>query len=140
MTGEDYDYIIGLVAISELLFCSKCPVVAVKFCHSLVPSYRCRFVIWPLANLFLTSKATIDVPTNVALQYNHRLPRTPETRAGANERAGFIEAPDINARKNMSSPTIPPITRPLYPLSPIVYTTTTTTAINNADANTLESH
>jgi hypothetical protein len=55
-----------------------------------------------LANLFLTNKATIDVPTNVALQYNHRLPRTPEARAGANERAGSIEAPDINARKNMS--------------------------------------
>ena len=29
--------------------------------------------------------------------------------AGANERAGFIDTPDINAKKNMSKPTIPPI-------------------------------
>jgi hypothetical protein len=55
------------------------------------------------ANSFLTSKAMIDVPINVALQYNHRLSRTPETKAGASERAGFIDAPDINARKNISS-------------------------------------
>jgi hypothetical protein len=48
-----------------------------------------------------TSKATIDVPINVALQYNQRLSRTPEVKAGASERAGFIDAPDINARKNI---------------------------------------
>jgi hypothetical protein len=30
---------------------------------------------------------------------------TPEVRAGANEHAGFNDAPDINARKKMSSPT-----------------------------------
>lgn len=73
-----------------------------------------------LLSFFLTSKVTIDVPANVALQYNHRLPTTPETKAGANERAGFIEAPDINARKNMSSPTIPPITSHPYPFNPFV--------------------
>jgi hypothetical protein len=37
----------------------------------------------------------------VALQYNQRLSRTPEVKAGASERAGFIDAPDINARKNI---------------------------------------
>jgi hypothetical protein len=58
-------------------------------------------------NFLLTSIATIDVPTIVAVQYNHRFVNTPETIAGANERAGFIEAPDIKARKNMSRPTIP---------------------------------
>ena len=41
----------------------------------------------------------MEVPINVALQYNHRLSRTPETKAGASERAGFIDAPDINAKK-----------------------------------------
>ena len=41
--------------------------------------------------------ATIDVPTKVADQYNHRFPNTPESNAGANERAGFIDAPEINA-------------------------------------------
>ena len=89
-----------------------------------------------LANFFLTRKAAIDVPIKVALQYNHRLPITPEVMAGANDRAGFIDAPDINARKNMSRPTIPPMTSPPYPLNPLVYTTVTITAINKADANT----
>ncbi len=31
---------------------------------------------------------------------------SPEVRAGANEREGFINTPDINARKKMSSSTI----------------------------------
>ena len=78
----------------------------------------------------------MEVPINVALQYNHRLSRTPETNAGASERAGFIDAPDINAKKNISSPTIPPMTSPPYPLNPLVKTTSTITDINNADANT----
>ena len=77
----------------------------------------------------------MDVPTKVALQYNQRLLNAPEIIAGPNERAGFIDAPDINARKNMSSPTIPPMTSPLYPLNPLVYTTTTITAINKADGS-----
>lgn len=72
----------------------------------------------------------------MALQYNHRLPIAPEAMAGANDRAGFIDAPDINARKNISSPTIPSMTSPLYPLSPLVYTTTKIIAINKADAKT----
>ena len=61
-----------------------------------------------LANFLLTIKATIEVPIDVALQYNQRLPSTPEAKAGANERAGFKEALDMNANKNISNPTIPP--------------------------------
>ena len=72
-------------------------------------------------NFFLTRRATIDVPINVALQYNHRLPITPEVMAGDNDRAGFIDAPDINAKKNMSRPTIPPMTSPPNHLNPLVY-------------------
>ena len=53
---------------------------------------------------------------NVADQYSHKLFKTPETSAGVKERAGFIEAPDINAKKNISNPTIPPIAIPLNPL------------------------
>ena len=33
----------------------------------------------------------------------------PDNKAGASERAGFIEAPDINAKKKISNPTIAPI-------------------------------
>jgi hypothetical protein len=90
--------------------------------------------------LFLTSfplmiNATIDVPIKVADQYSHKLPNTPETKAGANERAGFIDAPEINAKK-ISNPTIPPIAIPPNPLNPLVYTTKKITAIRRADANT----
>lgn len=61
----------------------------------------------------------------MATQYSHRLSRTPEARDGANERAGFIDAPDINIKKNMSSPTIPSITSQPDPLNPFLYTTST---------------
>ena len=71
-------------------------------------------------NSLLNIKATIDVPMNVADQEGHRLFNTPETRAGAKERAGFIEAPDMNAKKKISSPTMPPIAIPPKPLSPLV--------------------
>ena len=47
-------------------------------------------------------------PINVAVPYSHRLPRTPERRAGANDLAGFIDAPDMKARKKISRATIPP--------------------------------
>ena len=36
----------------------------------------------------------------------------PESKAGAKERAGFIEAPEINDKKNMSKPTMPPMAIP----------------------------
>lgn len=38
---------------------------------------------------------------------------------------GFIDAPDINVKKNMSSPTIPSITSQPDPLNPFLYTTST---------------
>ena len=84
---------------------------------------------------FLKSKATVDVPIKVAVQYSHKFVITPDNTAGARERAGFIEAPDINAKKNMSRPTIPPITIPLKPLKPLVYTTTRITVIKSPEAS-----
>ena len=90
------------------------------------------------SNFFLTIKETIESPINVALQYNHRLLRTPEVRAGANEHAGFIDAPDINTKKKISSQTIPPTTSPPYPLNPLVWTTTTITAINREGQELVE--
>jgi hypothetical protein len=86
-------------------------------------------------NFFLKSKATVDVPIKVAVQYSHKFVITPDNTAGARERAGFIEAPDMNAKKNISKPSIPPITIPLKPFRPLVYTTTRITAINSPDAN-----
>ena len=44
----------------------------------------------------------------------------PDNKAGANERDGFIDAPDINAKKSISKPTIPPITIAPKPLKPLV--------------------
>jgi hypothetical protein len=32
-----------------------------------------------------------------------------------------MDAPDMKARKNISRPTIPPMTSPSYPLNPLVY-------------------
>ena len=46
--------------------------------------------------------------------------KAPETRAGAKERAGFIDAPDMNAKKKISSPTIPPIATPPNRFRPLV--------------------
>ena len=82
-----------------------------------------------MKNLFRNITATIEVPIKVALQYSHKLTNTPESTAGARERAGFIETPDMNAKRNISRPTIPPITIPLRPFKPLVYTTTKITAI-----------
>ena len=87
-----------------------------------------------MKNLFRNITATIEVPIKVALQYSHKLTNTPESTAGARERAGFIETPDMNAKRNISRPTIPPITIPLKPFKPLVYTTTKITAIKRAEA------
>ena len=38
------------------------------------------------------------VPTNGAVQYNHKSPRAPDNNAGASALAGFIDAPEINAK------------------------------------------
>lgn len=72
---------------------------------------------------------------NVAVQYNHRLDHVPDIKAGAKERAGFIDAPDIKDKKNISSPTIPPIAIPPKPLRPFVCTTINITIISNAVAS-----
>ncbi len=60
-----------------------------------VTNSRSIFVIH--SNFFLYVHAITEVPTNVAVQYNHRSVHTPDSNAGANERAGFIDAPDIKA-------------------------------------------
>src|SRR5215831_4561596 len=89
-------------------------------------------------NLFRKRSAIIEVPTKVADQYSHKLPNestSPETKAGAKERAGFMDAPEIKDIKKMSKPTMPPITIPLNPFSPLAYTTVSMTAIRRADAN-----
>ncbi len=42
----------------------------------------------------------MGVPVNVVVQYNHRfLTVQPENKAGVIERDGFMEDPDINAKK-----------------------------------------
>ena len=83
-----------------------------------VTTSRSIFVIH--SNFFLYINAITEVPTNVAVQYNHRSGHTPDNNAGANERAGFIDAPDIKAKNKISSLTIPPIAIPLNPFKPFV--------------------
>ena len=73
--------------------------------------------------------------SRVADQYSHKFVIIPDNTAGAKERAGFIEAPDMDAKKNISRPTIPPITIPLKPLKPLVYTTAKITAIKSPEAS-----
>jgi len=73
-----------------------------------------------MANFLLRTKATIELPTNVAVQYNQRLAIFPDNRAGAKERAGFIDAPEIKDKKKISSPTIPPMAMPPRPFNPLV--------------------
>ena len=61
----------------------------------------------------------MDVPIKVAVQYSHRFSTIPpDNKAGAKDLAGFIDVPDTNAKKNMSKPTMVPITIPLNPLGP----------------------
>ncbi|MGA7005809.1 MAG: hypothetical protein WBY28_01935 [Nitrososphaeraceae archaeon] len=84
----------------------------------------------------LSTKATIEVPTKVADQYSHKSPTEPEGRAGAKDLAGFMDAPEINEKKKMSNPTIPPIAIPLKPFNPFVSTTNKITTISSAEAAT----
>jgi hypothetical protein len=79
------------------------------------------------SNFFRSITATIDVPIKVADQYNHKSPTDPDNSAGARDRAGFIDAPEINAIKNISNPTLL-IAIPLKPLNPFVWTTANMTA------------
>jgi hypothetical protein len=83
-----------------------------------VTTSRSIFVIH--SNFFLHNNAISEVPINVAVQYNHRSVHTPDSNAGANERAGFIDVPDIKAKSKISNPTIPPITIPLNAFKPFV--------------------
>jgi hypothetical protein len=69
-------------------------------------------------NFRLRRKAINEVPINGADQYSHKSFTAPDINAGAKDLAGFIEAPEIDAKKKMSNPTIPPIAIPLKPLSP----------------------
>ena len=75
-------------------------------------------------------------PTKVADQYSHKSFITPENIAGANERTGFIEAPEIKDRKKMSNPTMHPMAIPPKPLNPFVCATTIITPIRRAVAKT----
>ena len=56
----------------------------------------------------------------------------------AKEHAGFMETPAINAKKNMSKPTMPPpIANPPKPFKPFVWwTTIKMTAISKAKSKT----
>ncbi len=72
----------------------------------------------------------------MAVQYNQRFLNTPDYKAGSSERAGFIETPNINAKKKISNPTIPPIVNPPNPFKPFVSTTIKITAISKAEART----
>jgi hypothetical protein len=50
-------------------------------------------------NLPLNNKPITEVPMNVADKYNHKSPTEPDNIAGAKDLAGFIEAPEISAKK-----------------------------------------
>ena len=52
----------------------------------------------------------IEEPMKGAVQYNHKLSKIPVVNAGAKERIGFIDAPEMGPRKNTSNATIPPTT------------------------------
>ena len=81
----------------------------------------------------LNEIAAIEVPINAVVQYNHKSPTDPESNAGARGLAGFIDAPDINPKKKISKPIIPPIA---IPLNPFVYTTSKITIISKEEAKT----
>ena len=57
--------------------------------------------------------------SNIATNHS----KVPDSNAGASALAGFIDAPEINAKNKISNPTIPPIATPLNPFNPFVYTT-----------------
>src|SRR4249920_2208002 len=88
--------------------------------HQLLDVVNSRSIFVIHSNFFLQINAIMEVPTNVAVQYNHRSVHTPDNNAGVSERAGFIDAPDIKAKNKISSPTIPPIATPPNPFKPFV--------------------
>jgi hypothetical protein len=72
-----------------------------------ITSFSISFHLLPLIlfNFRLKRYAITEVPTKVADQYSHKLHSTPESKAGANDRAGYIDAPEIRAKKKISKPT-----------------------------------
>jgi hypothetical protein len=56
----------------------------------------------------------IEPPIKVVDQYTHKSPTDREIKAGVKDLAGFIEALDINDKKEISSATIPPIALPAF--------------------------
>jgi len=85
--------------------------------------------------LYLKEIAAIEVPINAVVQYNHKSPTDPESNAGARGLAGFIDAPDINPKKKISKPIIPPIAIPLNPYNPFVYITSKITIFSKEEKN-----
>lgn len=75
-------------------------------------------------------------PTKVALQYNQRSLTIPENIAGAIDRAGFIDVPEMNDRKKISIPITEPIAIQPNPLSPFVDTASKIIPIKKAVAAT----
>lgn len=80
--------------------------------------------------------AAIEVPINVSVQYSHKSPTNPKSNAGASDLAGFIDAPDMNPKKKISKPIIPPTAIPLNPFNPFVYTTSKITIISKEEGKT----
>lgn len=61
--------------------------------------FQLQGLVYEKTNSFLTIKATQLVPMNVADQFNQRSRTESEIKAGASERAGFMEAPEIKDKK-----------------------------------------
>jgi hypothetical protein len=63
----------------------------------------------------------MDAQIKVVVQYSHRHSTISlDNKAGAKDLGGFVDAPDVNAKKSMSKPTTAPITIPPKPLRPSV--------------------
>src|SRR3989344_6512620 len=59
--------------------------------------------------ILLNVNATVILPMKGAVQYSHKSPIIPVNNDGASERIGFIDAPEIEPKKNTSSATVPAI-------------------------------
>ena len=87
-------------------------------------------------NFLRTSKVTAELPINVAVLLSRKLSMTPERRPGANDLVGFIDAPEMKARKKILRPTMPLITRPPKPRRPWYGLPNNGCVINRAVAKT----
>jgi hypothetical protein len=59
-------------------------------------------------------KVASIAPKVGAVKYTHKLLRLPATKAGAKERAGFIDAPEIGPANIASNNTTPPTAMAVY--------------------------